>query len=162
MKRCRGNSSANDSAHPPSQYRLRADSDTLRSAAVTSKLEDGNIAAAVRILCSDDTPAEFSEETLAKLSEKHPACSSCVPYPISVSASHSTYQATEVEVMKMIRSFPAGSAAGSDGFRPNHLLEMVQSSDAGGALLSVTTSFVNMLLNGSCHDDFRHIFLVVG
>jgi hypothetical protein len=68
------------------------------------------------------------------------------------------YQATESEVMKMIRSFPAGSAAGTDGFRPQHLLEMVQTSDVGSALLTAITSFVNMLLNGTCHDDYKHIF----
>jgi hypothetical protein len=37
-------------------------------------------------------------------------------------------------------------------------LELVQSSDAGSTLLAGTTSFVDMFLDGLCHDDFRHIF----
>jgi hypothetical protein len=82
-------------------------------------------------------------------------------HSVSQSIEHSAYQATEAEVMKMIRSFPASSAAGSDGFRPQHLLELVQSSDAGSSLLATTTSFIDMLLNGLCHEDFRHIFFGV-
>ena len=37
----------------------RVDAETARAKEVISNLEDGNISAAVRILCSDDTPADF-------------------------------------------------------------------------------------------------------
>ena len=158
LKRCGGTASEGDFRLPPPHDLRRADAESLRAAAVTAKLEDGNITAAVRILCSDDSPADFSQEAWLKLQEKHPNCTSSMPHSASQSIGHSAYQATEAEVMKMIRSFPAGSAAGSDGFRPQHLLELVQSSDAGSTLLAATTSFVNMLLDGLCHDDFRHIF----
>ena len=40
-------------------------------AAITSKLENGNISAAVRLLYSDDTPAEFTTANLGKLQDKH-------------------------------------------------------------------------------------------
>ena len=158
LKRCGGSASEDVFRHPPSQTLRRADPESLKASAVTAKLEDGNISAAVRILCSNDSQADFSDETWLKLREKHPNCSSSTPHMVSPSVGHSAFQATEAEVMKMIRSFPAGSAAGSDGFRPQHLLELVQSSDAGSALLAASTSFVNLLLDGSCHDDFRHIF----
>jgi hypothetical protein len=75
-------------------------------------------------------------------------------HSVSYSVGHSANQATEAEVIKMIRSFPAGS----NGFRPQHLLELVQSSDAGSTLIAATTAFVSMLLDVLCHDDFRHIF----
>jgi hypothetical protein len=157
LKRSRGTPSAGDVPHPPPQSWRKADVDSLRTAAVTAKLEDGNIIAAVRILCSEDTPADFSAQTLSKLLDKHPVrLTSSLPVPPAVIPL--AYQATESEVMKMIRSFPAGSAAGTDGFRPQHLLEMVQTSDVGSALLTAITSFVNMLLNGTCHDDYKHIF----
>ena len=42
------------------------------ASALTAKIEDGNIKAAVRMLCSDDRPAENSIETLEKLKSKHP------------------------------------------------------------------------------------------
>jgi len=41
--------------------------------AISSKLEDGNVKAAVRLLCSDDAPAQPSPESLAQLQAKHPA-----------------------------------------------------------------------------------------
>ena len=39
--------------------RCKLDDDSLLTAAVTSKIEDGNIKAAVRILVSDDKPAQI-------------------------------------------------------------------------------------------------------
>jgi hypothetical protein len=76
------------------------DAETLRAAAVTAKLEDSNITAAVIILCSDDSPAEFSQEAWLKLREKHPNCTSSMSHSVSHSIGHSAYQATEAEVMK--------------------------------------------------------------
>lgn len=42
------------------------------STAVSSKIEDGNLRAAVRMLCSDDRVAEVNEATFTKLLAKHP------------------------------------------------------------------------------------------
>ena len=65
-------------------------------------------------------------------------------------------QVSEDTVLKAIRSFPAGSAPGPDGIRLQHLLELVQSQEAGSVLTAVTT-FVNSLLDGKCHDDYQRI-----
>jgi len=46
--------------------------DQLLAQAVTSKLEDGNLRAAIRLMCSDDTAAQPSPENVLKLQEKHP------------------------------------------------------------------------------------------
>jgi len=46
------------------------------SQAVSAKLEDGNVRAAVRILMSDDSPASHSPESLEELNDKHPSASS--------------------------------------------------------------------------------------
>jgi len=40
-------------------------------------------------------------------------------------------QVTEADVLRAVRSFPAGSAGGPDGFRPQHILEMVNCREAG-------------------------------
>ena len=57
----------------PSQSNVacRRSAEASRAAAISSKLEDGNTSAAVCILYSNDTPAEFSTANLAKLQEKH-------------------------------------------------------------------------------------------
>ena len=51
-------------------------------------------------------------------------------------------------------SFPAGSAAGTDGIRPQRLLELVQSREAGPQLLTSVTAFANLLLADKCHSDY--------
>jgi hypothetical protein len=43
------------------------------AAAVASKLEDGNIRAAVRILCSEEKPVDANLDSLAQLEAKHPS-----------------------------------------------------------------------------------------
>ena len=45
----------------------------LLAAAVTAKVEDGNIKAAIRLLCSEEKPAKDTAATLLKLMERHPA-----------------------------------------------------------------------------------------
>ena len=60
-------------------------------------------------------------------------------------------QVSEDDVMGAIRSFSEGSAAGPDGLRPQHLLELIQSSENGKTLLTAITAFVNILLDSQCH-----------
>ena len=45
----------------------------LQAAAISSKIEDGNVRAAVRILRSEDMPHTISQETFNKLSTKQPS-----------------------------------------------------------------------------------------
>ena len=42
------------------------------SQAISAKLEDGNVKAAIRLLMSADSPAETSQKSLNALREKHP------------------------------------------------------------------------------------------
>ena len=44
---------------------------------VSSKIEEGNLSAAVRILCSDDKPATVNDVTFRHFCEKHPAGLPC-------------------------------------------------------------------------------------
>ena len=53
--------------------------------------------------------------------------------------------------------FSACFVPGPDGIRPQHLLELVQSQEAGPGLFTAVTTFVNSLLDGNCHDDYQHI-----
>ena len=56
-----------NSTSPILTKRRKLDDDGLLAAAVTSKIEDGNIKAAVRILVSDDKPAAATLETIVSL-----------------------------------------------------------------------------------------------
>ena len=61
-----------DDVNSTSPILRKLDDDGLLVSAVTSKIEYGNIKAAVRILVSDDKPAADTLETLASLQDKHP------------------------------------------------------------------------------------------
>src|SRR6218665_2195071 len=114
-------------------------------------MADGNISAAARMLCSDDTPAPIglNEETLQLLHHKHPAPSSDRPSILRFTSSAS-FQTTELMIGKMIRSFPMGSADGPDGLRPQRIPELMADPDAGPGLLKTTTAVINLLLAGTC------------
>ena len=64
----------------------------------------------------------------------------------------------EVEVKKPILSFPSGSLGGPDGFRPQHLKDLVQSIDSGSNFVSAIPAFVNMVLSGRCPSAIAPIF----
>jgi len=127
------------------------------SRAVSSKVEDGNIKAAIRLLCSEDKPADFSEAVLTALQLKHPPASASrvsVPDPLSFNS----FQVTEIDVLRAVKSFPAGSSGGPDGFSPKHLLELVTCQSNGRTLLTAQTGFVNHVLDGKCPNSVRPVF----
>ena len=64
------NSSNNTTKHE----KLSRSSDAILSSLVTSKIEDGNLKAAVRIICSDDSVAPDNDITYNDLCSKHPPC----------------------------------------------------------------------------------------
>jgi len=144
-------STSTTAAHQPSRPPATASVDDRQalSAAVRSKLEDGNIRAAVRIICSEEKPAANNDATLKALRERHPPAAvdfAAVPDPSAFSA----MSVTEREVSRAIRSFPAGSAAGPDGIRPQHLLDLITCKEAGQELVAAITELVNLLLEGRC------------
>ena len=64
---------------------------------------------------------------------------------------------SDKEVLKAIRSFPAGSSGGPDGLRPKHIIDLVCCKTVGHELLSALTCFINMLLDGRCHPDIMPV-----
>jgi hypothetical protein len=125
------------------------DAEAQLSAAVTAKIEDGNIKAAIRMLCSEEKPAVDIEAAFLKLQERHPPAPAD-RHPFPDPGSTTPIQATEDEVLRAIRTFPAGSAGGPDGIRPQHVLDMVGCRETGAILLTSLTAFVNTLLEGNC------------
>ena len=99
------------------------DPDASLAAAVTSKMEEGNMRAAVRLLCSDERPAEFSDASLRALQAKHPLqATDRREFPPLESHSLSVDKSNVIEA---IRSFPNGSGGGPDGFKPGVLKDLV-------------------------------------
>ena len=123
---------------------------------VRSKIEDGNISAAVRLLCSDETLAADNIDTLHKLMEKHPQPPN---NRIKAPGSEDTLalQVTEAEVIKAVRSFPCGSAGGPDGIRPQHIRELVACRESASTFVPALTAFVNCLLMGDCPSEVQPI-----
>ena len=56
----------------------------------------------------------------------------------------------QVEITSAIRSFAAGSGGGSNGLRPQHLVDLLTCEESGLDLASRLTDFVNLLLEGKC------------
>jgi hypothetical protein len=141
-----------------SSHRARKDTDSRLAAAVSAKIEDGNLKSAIRLLCSDDKPAIPSAETAAKLTEKHPSAPADRRSP-PVASSSQCLQASDEDVSKALKSFPAGSSGGPDGLRPQHLLDLVNCNESNGELLSSITALVNLLLSGRCSPTIApHLF----
>jgi hypothetical protein len=83
--------------------------------AVSAKLEDGNLKAAIRFLVSDEVPAVPSMEGLAKLQQNHPPATldaSSLPAPTM----NGNLSVAESDVQKALVSFPAGSSGVLMGF----------------------------------------------
>jgi len=98
------NSDQENLSHRPK----KSDAATLLANAVSAKIEDGNVRAAIRITCSEDKPAPNSDHIYSQLLDKHPAPPpgrSSVPDPQPTAA----VQVTETEVLQAVRSFPVGS-----------------------------------------------------
>ena len=111
------------------------DPDSQLARAVTAKLEDSNLRAAVRIPCSEDSPAQPSLDSLAKLPAKHlPATLQCSDLPSSDRCQ--PLEVDESVVLKPIMSFPAGSAGGPDGLRPHNLKELISWRESGQDILT--------------------------
>jgi hypothetical protein len=141
-----------------SAQRIKSDSnqETLVKA-VTSKLEAGNSKAAIRLLMSDDSFASPSAENVSRLKSKHPPASlnlASVPKPDL--AGHLSVE--ETGVRSAVMSFPAGTAGGPDGLRPQHLKDMISCKEGGPKLLSALTAFTNVTLAGRCPAELLPIF----
>jgi hypothetical protein len=102
-------------SHAQSQFRSHQDKSLALAAAVRCMLEDSNIKAAVRILCSDDKPALNDQATVDALRRPHPDANRC---SLLNPSTYAAMQTMEHDI-KAIRSFPSGSSDRQDGLRPH-------------------------------------------
>ena len=128
------------------------------AAAVTNKLEAGNFKAAVRIICSSDTPAAANEETLKALRTKHPdppadRRTACDPQG---NVRFDPLQVSKEDVRRALRSFPLGSSGGPDGLTPQHLTDLLAGSTDDN-LQQALVDFVNLMLAGAFEKEVNTI-----
>ncbi|ESN97376.1 hypothetical protein HELRODRAFT_178167 [Helobdella robusta] len=116
--------------------------------AVTSRIEQGSLSAAVRLAYSPAGLAESSPETLAKLKAIHPSA------PLNRRAfpaqEPSNGRVSPAQVLTALKSFNNGSSGGLDGLRPQHIKDLLSGPTPTDELLNNLTRFVNLLLSGVC------------
>lgn len=117
---------------------------------VSAKLGDGDVRGAVRILSSTSTIATPDHEVISAMKEKHPDEPEDLVLPPCPDINDHSISFDESLVRKAITSFPAGSGAGPDGLRPQHLKDLISFSaaEAGERLLESITRLVNFMLAG--------------
>lgn len=130
----------------------KLDEEDLRAKKCQSKLNDGDIKGAIRILSSEDTIAPVNSEVYMKLLEKRPAPELDVTFddknlPIVDVVSESE---TKIAVF----NFQHGSSGGLDGLRPQHLKDIlrVELGENGKLLLTRLANFCDLLYNGKAPD----------
>ena len=118
---------------------------------IETKIADGDITGAVRILSSNTTLAPFNEEVAEALQSKHPPTPCDLQLPAAPDDSTEPLRVTSENVKRSIRSFKPGSAAGPDKLSPQHLKELIsqQTGEPGIRLLTALTSLANLMLAGS-------------
>ena len=134
-------------------------SETERLAArVSEKLEDGDVKGAVRLAASEELIAMYCQETIDALISKHPRAENLPQYTENDTVAPLEIQ--EPGIAAAVKTFPAGSAGGLDGLRPQHLKDMIgaQTGTTGQRLLTLLTEFTNLCLSGRVPMTVRPVF----
>ena len=102
-----------------------------------SKLGEGDIRGAARILFSSDVVAPCSPDTLSALESKHPAPADGLSFPNPPDSDAHTLTISGRHLVTAIGSFRSGSAGGLDGLSPQHLKDLTcpSAGEAGESLL---------------------------
>jgi len=121
------------------------------AARVSAKIEEGDVRGAIKLAASNDTLASCDDTTVEILRQLHPsrAISTTFNQP-QLNAINQTLKFTEKDIVDAIKTFPAGSAGGLDGIRPQHLKDMTNHSTgiAGQRLIASLTEFSNLCVEG--------------
>ena len=117
---------------------------------VSAKLEEGDFKGAVRLVCSTEPVCRADETSLRLLQEKHPPSHPDSSFPSSETPFDPPVMSSS-SVIKAVFSFPAGSAGGPDGLRPQHLKDLVSYSLSEGSTSLITSlrAFVNFVICGN-------------
>lgn len=122
---------------------------------IESKVADGDVRGAIRILSSADSIATENDATFEILQEKHPLPSNTTDKPNPPNGILPLI-VTEKQVEDRISTFAAGSASGIDGLSPQHLRDLLAVNCGGAAskLLTAITNLSNLMLSGKVCPEF--------
>jgi len=123
-------------ASTESQPKQKFSNEEINKKRVLQMVADGRLSAACASLLSDAL-SEPNEENLRKLLDKHPLQD--IPENIPSPAGLEQIKIPSTLVLKMLRSFPKGSAPGPTGTRASHILHAVQ-------VLNQTSSWIRLLI----------------
>ena len=127
--------------------------DQILAKKVQSKLSEGDISGAVRLLCSDDTLALPDLTTYKALQDKHPVHPETRNFPEKMKTKDVTNleEVLAQEIKSAVFSFKAGSAGGLDGLRPQHIKDLI-SEELGcfaSNLISSLAKISSLMLQGT-------------
>ena len=124
----------------------------------------GDVRGAVTIVTSKEAILPPSKETMAKLQVKHPPRNRSeltrAPAP-DVNGNLGHFWLSKEDVKHGLRSFKKGAAAGPDGLRPQHLLDMTGQAlgETGNRLLETLVDFLNLcVLPGKVNEKTQATF----
>ena len=128
---------------------------------IHTKVGDGDIRRAVRLLSLECGLAENTPLTFDSLLEKHPCPSRCSSFPDPPTSEDPCLSVSPDLVLEGIRSFSNGLDSSIDGIRPQHLKDLISKSagDAGQRLLLAITKLCNFILKGQIIRDICPTFL---
>lgn len=115
-----------------------------------SKVADGDIKGAIRILTSDSSFVLPNKEAFNELQQKHPKPSRESIFPSEPDDSSPAFEITTESIKDGIKSFKNGSAAGIDGIFPQVLKDLtsISAADAGIRLLMAITTLCTLISKG--------------
>lgn len=127
--------------------------------------QENDIQGALRLLCSNDTVADYSEDTYLELQTKHPS----EPAEATLQNTHNSqlnneeeeddwpHETQPKEVTKAIMSFKPGSASGLDGFSPQHAKDLISKGNAAAAesLIKAFCKLIDLMLFGKIPTKVR-------
>ena len=117
---------------------------------VSSKLSDGDVTRAVRILSSDSKVLECSDNVISQLNAKHPDLhiNAVLPHAPDESTRSNSILVSSENIRKGIRSFKNGSSAGPDGLAPQHLKDLISETlgEVSQRLVEVLVKFTNEIV----------------
>ena len=119
-----------------------------------SKLYDGDVRGAIKLLGSDDALAPINNETYESLKLKHPSPRIEQSFPNVSDYEYRGAEVTVQEVKKVVNSFKPGSAGGVDSLRPQHLKDLINDSlglNASNLQISLA-NLSNLMFEGRVFD----------
>ena len=131
-------------------------SDEVPDSLVHEHVAAGQLSKAAAALISDP-PVEVTEDVIKEMRDKHPGARRAEEQQQGDLRPVDPAGAVQVgidDVLKAIRSFPKGSAPGTNGLRPQHLIDAM-CHGTRHELLRQITNVVNKLLQGQVPNDIK-------